>query len=178
MKKLRYFEYTVQKLVEWYNETGSLLSNQSNDFNKLKVLKLHFFVSAISSNENDLGLLKIFDKFCAMPYGHVESQVYDNLKHSIIQISRNGIENLAELQNIDFPDVEENIKDQINEAISKLKDANPSLINYSPFMLVDLSHAWSSWRTMYRLAKQLGKSSIAIPTHMIQREEKMYALMN
>jgi hypothetical protein len=173
--KLKAFEYIVHKLYEWYLETGR--SPESNDLNKLKILKLLFFTSAISSNEDDEGLLSTFNNYCAMPYGHVESDIYDQMwMVDSFAISRSGLDifedNTPDFSDADFADV----KTSIDNSLSKLKEANPNLITTSAFDLVELSHVWDSWRSMYSLAKSMGKNSIHIPNEMIQNEYKIYSL--
>jgi hypothetical protein len=80
-KKIEAFEYLLFELVNWFMNKKNISNyedfNKNNDLNKLKVIKLHFFVTAINSNNNNL--LEVFNKFCAMPYGHVESDIYNSL---------------------------------------------------------------------------------------------------
>src|SRR6218665_1686180 len=95
LQKRLYFEYVLHKLLEWHHEkTGR---EEPNDLGVLKSIKLLFFVSAAKTSiGNDNSLLDlVFDKFSAMPYGHVESEVYSeivnktgNLKY--FEIDNNG----------------------------------------------------------------------------------------
>jgi len=79
-KKTQAFEYFVYQLQKWY--IGKYGSFENNDFSILKVLKLLFFCSAIEAEKDkDDTLLDIaFDNFYAMPYGHVESDVYNAIR--------------------------------------------------------------------------------------------------
>lgn len=64
-EKIQAFEFVVFKLVNWYKTQNSITDNETftaiNDLSKLKVIKLHFFVSAVNSKSNSL--LSIFDNF-------------------------------------------------------------------------------------------------------------------
>src|SRR6185295_7815705 len=84
--KLEYFEYTISKMIQWYCQENAMSTDTFsvvNDFSKLKVLKLHFFVCAINSSSNHM--LEIFDSFYAMPYGHVESELYNAMNADELQ---------------------------------------------------------------------------------------------
>lgn len=175
MNKNIAFEYIVNELYKWYNlVTGN---THTNDLNKLKILKLHFFVSAISCSHNEKGLLDTFDNFCAMPYGHVESDIYDAMESlDSIRVSRNPLVINGFSENY-FNSVEfQATKNLIDISLKDLKSVNPNIITYTPFELVDLSHLWTSWRSMFNLAKSMNKSSIRIPPEMIQNEEKIFSL--
>jgi len=69
---------------------------------------------------------------------------------------------------------DEQIREQIDHAISALKEKNFELINYDQFSLVDLSHRWQSWKTVFALAKRNGKFSMSIPNEMIMQEPKIF----
>ena len=74
------FEYLVYQLLDWYKEAFGNV--EENDLSTLKVLKLLFFVTAISSKNEDESLLESpFNKFYAMPLGHVEGDVYSDIKN-------------------------------------------------------------------------------------------------
>ncbi len=172
--KFSAFEYLVSKLCDWYFENNG--DNLSNDLSKLKITKLLFFTAAISSNRNEEGLLSIFNNFVALPYGHVESDVYENMDDSVCySITKNGLI-LKSRAHINEINLSFEIKMQIDEAISKLKAVNCKLINYKAFDLVDISHKWSSWKMMYSLARKNGKYSMKIPKEMIMTELKTFVI--
>lgn len=99
--KIELFEYCVFKLIEWSVQHKNGFSwgnfaNGNNDFSKLKLIKLHFFLCTAN-----ISLLEIFDNFYAMPYGHVESNVYDALNNGQIerfQISVDGLKIISLLK--------------------------------------------------------------------------------
>ncbi|GAB7089211.1 Panacea domain-containing protein [Marinifilum fragile] len=169
IKKLN-FEYFVSRLLEWY---GEVYCDQSNDLSKIKVLKLLFFTSAVGANTESDGLLDIFDDFYAMPYGPVESEIYDSLGDLLrYRITK---ESTTSKNNIDFNN-DSIEKARIDEAIEKLKRVNPQLIKMNPFDLVELSHMWSCWSMVYDYALNNNQYSHKIPNELIKAENKIFTL--
>jgi len=171
--KLAAFDYVVFRLSEWYTERNGQWQN--NDLSRLKITKLLFFVTAISSTPDDPGLLNVFDNFAAMPYGHVESEIQDHMHESInYDISKNSVSFKTGVLNYQpDPFVDANMRLSIEQAVAKIKAINYDLINYDAFKLVDLSHRWQSWKTIFSLAKRNGKFSMPIPRQMIMIEPKI-----
>ncbi|WP_439695376.1 type II toxin-antitoxin system antitoxin SocA domain-containing protein [Mucilaginibacter sp. AW1-7] len=171
--KLAAFDYVVFRLSEWYTEKNGQWQN--NDLSRLKVTKLLFFVTAVSSTSDNPGLLNVFDNFAAMPYGHVESEIQDHMHESLnYDISKSSVsfkEGVANYQPDAFVDA--NTRLLIEQAVAKMKLINNDLINYNAFKLVDLSHRWQSWKTIFSLAKRNGKFSMPIPKQMIMIEPKI-----
>lgn len=174
MEKNQAFEYYVVKLLEWYREaTGDV---EGNDLSTLKVLKLLFFGSAISSNGNDNTTLldTTFDNFYAMPYGHVESDIYNSIRRGELENLIINNDNSTINLNLDFPTSE--IKNKIDNSIERLKDENPNLILMTSFDLVELSHRWYSWQFYFNKAQRNGSYSELIPVEMIKQEQKFFYL--
>lgn len=187
MDKIIAFEYVVKKLVDWYNEAEGIEGNRfpsDNDLSKLKLFKLHFFVSAVNASPVDANLLETFDKFYAMPYGHVEGEIYN--EQSFLRFFSTSSSSLSLKSNIVFDDEKmfecwadellPEVRNQIDEAIKQIKEKNFGLIKYTAFELVDLSHEWQSWKIMFQLAQDNGRSSLQIPTKLIQNERKIFSL--
>ncbi len=175
--KIQAFEYLVYKLLEWYKE--SLPESNHNDLSILKVLKLTFFVSAVGTNKNSENdtLLDIFDNYYAMPYGHVESDVYTYIKTEVLNniTVTNRFTEISNQQEIIF-NCEQEIRDKIDNSIFQLKKINKGLIKSTSFELVDLSHMWYSWQRNYALAKGNHRNSKKIPIREIKEEDKIYQL--
>lgn len=179
-KKIQAFEFVIFKLISWYKNQNSIIDNSNfnskNDFNKLKVIKLHFFVSAINSKTNSL--LNVFDKFYAMPYGHVESDIYNNWNEfQFYKIENKNLTILtSNLSEDDFKNVEENLKKEISDSVEDLRKINSNLINYNSLQLVELSHKWFSWESMFSYAKSNNRYSEYIPSNLIKEENKTFEL--
>jgi uncharacterized phage-associated protein len=175
-QKALYFEYVLTRLLSWYEDSNV---NAQNDFSILKSIKLLFFVSAAGGNKERNRLIEeVFDNFVAMPYGHVESDVYDEIKIKNGRLSYFQIDNnrTTITQQFDRSVLDQSITSNIDDAISFLQQANPNLVHLSPFDLFDLSHAWYSWQKYYAMAKQQGQRSIFIPGNVIIGEDKIYSL--
>ncbi len=173
--KIQAFEYLVSKLLEWYEEFSL---TEKNDLSILKVLKLTFFISAVGTNRDSENTLldNIFDNYVAMPYGHVESDVYSFLKKNDLKfynITRTRTE-LKPNVNLIFSDLNNDIKSKIDKSIEVLKEKNNKLILMSSFDLVELSHAWFSWKHYYAIARKKGTFSEIIPISIIKSENKIF----
>jgi len=180
-KKLA-FEYVVFKLIEWFkscmSQSTNMEFNASNDLSKLKVIKLHFFVTAINSKENNL--LSIFDKFYAMPYGHVESDIYNDIneiERYIIDVSNLKIkEEFITTLEYSFSTLDSIVKKEIDASIEALKLKDERFVLNSATQLVEIGHTWYSWKNVFLFARSQQRYSAPIPPHVIKEEEKFFSL--
>lgn len=173
MDKKLAFEYFVNKLYTWFGSQPSS-NSENNDLSTLKVLKLLFFCSAIEANEDTENSLldEPFNNFFAMPYGHVESDIYNNIRKK--ELNYFTIDNSKTIQNStpDFSDLNISFKKNIDSSFDKLLEINKTLFLMTPLELVELSHLWYSWKYYYSQAQKSGNFSAKIPTHIIKSEEK------
>ncbi len=175
--KIYLFEYMISKIIEQYKGLNGVDERDAlSAFSKLKLIKLNFFVSAIDADDSSNGLLDIFDNFHAMPYGHVESDVYAGIQSGELNFYKFGSNNL--IRNIQFPteDKFSEEKGKIDKALSSLFTKNSNILNASAFQLVELSHQWHSWRIMFEKAKSEGSLSAQISPLMIKLEPKYFEL--
>jgi hypothetical protein len=161
------FEYLVDILAE--------KNNGLQGFSTLKLIKLLFLTVGVSSSEKKQDLTTIFNKFVAMPFGPVESDVYndiryDKLKKYSITSSECRIKDGNETDLV----VNETDKACIRKSVDSLLTKNPNILNCEPFELVDISHKWSCWQICFELALSLGRRSIDIPSRMIQKSVRYY----
>lgn len=172
--KLKAFEYLLVKLVEWHNEASNGIGK--NDISLLKGLKLLFFVSAVDAKTDSQNTLldTCFNKFVAMPYGHVESDIYANIKYAKLENVKIDSSTTSILdKNVEL---DEGVKEIIDSSVSKLKTKNYNIIKMSAFELVELSHRWFSWKYYFSKARKSNISSIEIPNEIIKQEEKIFSL--
>ncbi len=182
VRKILAFEYVVFKLIDWYKSFNGVERdvdfNSDNDFSKLKVFKLHFFTSAIKSDSNQL--LSVFNNFYAMPFGHVESDIYDyinELERFEIDVKATKIKGpYLDILHKSFSELDGDIKSEIDEAIDVLFGRNNELINLSAMDLVELSHQWYSWKFTFDKAQSDGKFSERILPELIKSEYKYILL--
>ncbi|KQR65343.1 type II toxin-antitoxin system antitoxin SocA domain-containing protein [Pedobacter sp. Leaf176] len=175
MSKLTAFDYFVNQIVDWYVEQGGDLEN--NDLSKLKLTKLLFFTCAASTDPENPALLETFDNFYALPYGHVESDIQDQMENSLFfNITKTTLYSKPGTGEYQVQDVTQDVQDQISGAVAILKFVNADLVRMGAFDLVDLSHRWQSWKSVFSLAQQYGKYSMKIPREMIMNEPKIFWL--
>jgi hypothetical protein len=147
---------------------------------------LTFFTTAADCRtlEDSFLVTEVFDNYVAMPYGHVESNIYSQLKAkagqlSNIQITKSSATYLPDGSKESILEVlapYPEIVQRIDDAHQKLRSINPKLITMKPFYLVDLSHTWFSWKKNYAAATTSGRYSESIPAVDIITEEKYYFL--
>ena len=174
--KIAAFEYTTFRLLDWFDEKRPMLEN---DFSPLKVMKLLFFVSAVDTRRTGTNYLitQVFDNFHAMPYGHVESDIYDFLKRENgdlphLHFAKSKIDIWKDKSEFD---VSQEIKDEIDKSVKSLKGKNRNLVFYDAFDLVELSHDWYSWRKTFDEARSVGLYGKKIPLEYILMEDKVFS---
>lgn len=79
--KERSFEHFLDSLIDWWKQSHPNKPFEENNLGKLKIMMLLFFTVAKSCNRNEDGLLKVFNNFYAMPYGHIEKDIFDLIKY-------------------------------------------------------------------------------------------------
>lgn len=70
------------------------------------------------------------------------------------------------------------IKDKLTTALELLKIRNNKLVEQDAMYLVDLTREWYSWRSTYKLARSINKTSMKISSGIIKQEMKFYTLLN
>ena len=117
------FEYLMDCFIDWYKS----IKNDNSfhySFTKLKVIKLLFFASAVNANNEDHNLLGTFNKFVAMPFGPVESDIYNKMNQSAIGKYCISDKELK-IQEVSTENNEDKLSptiiEQINESVEALK---------------------------------------------------------
>jgi len=178
--KMKCFEFFLHKTLEWYVETFG--NEDHNNISVLKSMKLLFFISAaeVSMDDQREKLVdRMFSNYVAMPFGHVESEIYSELLNrkgdlEYFTIANNTtIRKSSDIQGL-IRQIDQNDLNQISNAFTWVKIYHPQLIKYSAFQLVELSHIWYSWRKYYKLATSTGSRSKKIPTEEIKKEVKIF----
>jgi hypothetical protein len=170
--KNNYFEYVLRKLIDWTTEEKGNI----NSLTTLKVQKLLFLLSAVGTDNNDPGLLNVFDNFYAMQYGPVESDIYNAMvlnQLSVFNFTSRTI-NYRE-ENLDNISINNAIQHEIDEAISLLKEKNDKIINYSASSLIEITHKWKSWKDAMAIAAALGKGSEKMDIQSIINDVKYFS---
>lgn len=175
LKKITYFDYFISQIIfRQFNNNKSdldLIIRNNIDMcglNKLKLLKLLFFVSVLKVDDKYL-LDDIFDNFYAMPYGPVESDVYNNISNLTNYIV--GDKNISLKEGADFTYPQKTcdpLYARIDKCVNALYDKNKALFNMPTFDLVELTHKADSWRIVFAEAQKKGKYSLHMPKEIIK----------
>jgi len=159
------FEYIVYKLNDLKNE---FQIQDDSIFTKLRLQKLLFLVSTINATSDDKGLLKTFDNFYALPYGPVESDIYNLMNNDDFDnIEFNGNQcNLSKLNENTFNSLDNEYKDLVNDSIEKLKEKGviKEYLEMPVFDLVNITHQWTVWQVAMSIAKMLNSGSESMST--------------
>jgi len=168
------FGYMITLFLDWYKEENKTENIQDcySAFSKLSLLKLLFLGAAIKT-EGDADLLDVFDNFSALPYGPVESDVYNGIIDDSIPHYTIG-DRLIQIKDNNAIDIEEQLKSRINNSINTLKRVNPQLINADAFQLVEITHKWKSWSDAYSFAEFLGQRGYAMKIEEIKNDPNRY----
>lgn len=173
INKNHVFQYVVEELLLWYNLEKD---KNNNDFSVLKVLKLLFFVTAASTELGEDSLIKgVFDNFYALPYGHVESDIYNSIKNNhFIECRYNITKSKTFINtNLPLPPLDTNSQLRVRKSVSILKHLNYDIVFMNQFELVELSHKWDSWKFNYE--NNSFQTSIPISPSEILNESKIYS---
>lgn len=169
-----YFKYIVFKILEWHKE--KIGKEDLSSFSRIKIMKLLFFVSSVTSKNYPNGLLDIFDNFYAMSYGPVESDIFNSITignyDEWFHIS-NKIITKGEFFNEIINEISDEYKNIIDISISLLKDINDDIITYTPFELIELSYKWDSWRDTITIVKELDRISEKMKIKQIIKDSKI-----
>lgn len=168
------FGYMITLFFNWYKEENKTENTQDccSAFSKLSLLKLLFLGAAIKT-EGDADLLDIFDNFSALPYGPVESDVYNGIIDDSIPWYTIG-DRLIQIKDNSSVIIEEQLKSRIKSSVNALREANPNLINVGAFQLVEITHKWKSWADAYSFAEFLGQRGYTMCIDEIKNDPNQY----
>ncbi len=177
--KIRYFDYFISRVIYTMFDNGQSVLNEvvmenvdKCRLNKLKLLKLLFFVSAKNVSGEYL-LDDIFDNFYAMPYGPVESDVYNHINETPNYLI--GTSDIAlRTGKLLCLDLDRDICARIDNSVIAVNEINPKLFRMDTFDLVELSHKSDSWRIAFAEAQRQGKFSIQMPKEVIKSTTVYY----
>lgn len=167
------FEYWLTQMLIWGNELNPKVPFSS--FSRLKALKLLFF-SASVKDEQGKDLLDIFDNFYALPYGPVESDIYNCITLDRLQYFSFKNFSLEKKQDYCDETLNDDMKQRIKYAIKMLRTNNQKIIKYNAEQLVSLSHIWFSWRNAIQIAHALGKESYKMDIGLIRTNIQYFSL--
>lgn len=171
MDKIFAFDYMLSLFEQWYKEEGKGAVDFGN-CSKLSMLKL-LFLTAVPKDENPNDLLDTFDNFCALPYGPVESDVYNAIQSDKLPSYTITERSIAKKEIAELPyKMEDYIS--VKDAVNALKAKNKNLIFLNAFDLVNITHKWESWKQSITFAKLMDMSSYKMTVESIRNDRNKY----
>ena len=169
-KKHKTFEYFILKLIELYiNDKGISLFefNKNNNFSVLKSIKLLFFI--VTASANDKRLTSLFNNFYALSHGPVELTIYKNIFNTqkmffdkdCVRIQF-PILNIKEIIKHEYKNIDETYNKIFQKSIFHINNILSSdtgiisLLNKSPWELVNISKKYPCWYENWELACKKG----------------------
>lgn len=166
--KLKAFEYSTTKFIEWHNEKFQS-QGIPDDFIVLKLMCLNYLLTIASSSKGDEGLLSVFDNFWHTPSTGCEQDIYENLKYLInFEFDKNKLTYKKEQKDIVL---DNEIRSKVDSTIDKIKKLNKHLVYYSPMILVTVCRKQWSFTSTEAYRKSLDRSLIKISNLIIQNED-------
>lgn len=169
MSKIYAFDYMLSLFEEWYNKENKERNRGFEKCSKLSVLKLLFLASAPKGG-NSIDLLDIFNNYYALPYGPVESDIYNAIQNDDLP-SYTVKDRTIIAKNTQMP-LPYSIGgfSNIKRAVDELKNMNNSLIGLNAFELVEITHKWESWNKSIEFARFIGASSYKMTSEAIRND--------
>lgn len=158
----------LQLIEEWRINYFKSKNLTVKPLSKLIVLKLLFLVAAPKKNEGP-DLLDTFNNFHALPYGPVESDIYNAILDNKIP-SYFIKDRSVEVKEKKVYNTQDPLCIRIKDALDDLKDINPLIISLNSFELVEITHKWDSWNRSMKFAEFMGRSSAKMLTESIRSD--------
>ena len=158
----------LQLIEEWRTDYFTSRNLTVKPLSKLLVLKLLFLIAAPKKNDGP-DLLDIFNNFHALPYGPVESDIYNAILHNKIP-SYFIKDRSVEVREKKVYDDKDSMCIEIKNALDDLRNINPSIISLNSFELVEITHKWDSWYKSMKFAEFMGRSSAKMLTESIRSD--------
>lgn len=166
--KIKAFDYMLQLIEEWRTDYFTSKNLTVKPLSKLIVLKLLFLIAAPKKN-NGPDLLDTFNNFHALPYGPVESDIYNAILDNKIP-SYYVKDRSVEVKDKKVYDTNDPLCIEIKKALDDLKNINSSIISLNSFELVEITHKWDSWNRSMKFAEFMGRSSAKMLTESIRSD--------
>lgn len=168
MDKIHAFDYMLSLFEEWYNTDNKEQNRDFEKCSKLSVLKLLFLVSVPKIKGGD-DLLNVFNNFYALPYGPVESDIYNAIQANTLPSYSVTERSIVSKNLITKPYKTEDLI-EVKRAVEDLKKENRELILLNAFDLVKITHRWESWKSSFDFAQLIGAQSYEMTVESIRKD--------
>lgn len=166
--KIKAFDYMLQQFEQWRTNYFKSQNVSVKPLSKLIVLKL-LFLTAVPKTNKGKDLLDIFNNFYALPYGPVESDIYNAIQENLLP-SYCIKERSVERKTLQSYDQQDSLIIEVDNALEELKNINPDIIGLSSFELVEITHKWDSWNRSIKFAEFMGRGSAKMLTEAIRSD--------
>lgn len=175
INKIEAFDYMLHLFEEWRDNHETI---KGKPFPKLTAMKLLFLAAAPKKDGGD-DLLDIFDNFYAMPYGPVESDVYNAMcedKLPSFSVKYRSIEPREGAEPYNAKRYNCKLYHRVRNAVNDLREKNEKLVLLNAFELVEITHRWSSWDRAMDFAEFMGQMSAKMSIDSIRDSSKIFDL--
>ena len=173
--KIEAFDYMLHLFEEWRDNYETI---KGKPFPKLTAMKLLFLAAAPKKDRGD-DLLDIFDNFYAVPYGPVESDVYNAMcedKLPSFSVKYRSIEPREVAEPYNAKRYNDKFYHRVRNAVNDLREKNEKLVLLNAFELVEITHRWSSWDRAMDFAEFMGQMSAKMSIDSIRDSSKIFDL--
>lgn len=167
--KIKAFDYMLQLFEEWRTLYFQRKGDDVKPLSKLIVIKL-LFLTAAPKKDGGEDLLSIFDNFYALPYGPVESDVYNAIQKDLLPSYHIKERSVEKKTHQSYEKLDMDICLKVQKALEDLQAVNYDLIGLSAFELVEITHKWESWNKSMKFAEFMGHSSAKMLTKSIRED--------
>lgn len=174
MDKINIFEYIVYRLDGWKSKIDS---KQIPVFTKLRLQKILFLICTWNVSKKEPKLLKVFNRFYALPYGPVEMDIYEAMKknYAFTHLRFEGNECVYDSMNDSmFEGLSKDAKGYVDEAVECFISGKRDYLTMPVFDLVDITHKWSVWQFSMEYAKLQGRNKESMSNESIINSTKYY----
>lgn len=172
MDKIYAFDYMLSLFEDWYNKENKEQNRGFENCSKLSMLKL-LFLTAVPKGEDAEDLLDVFNNFHALPYGPVESDIYNAIQDKRLPSYIITERSITRNENLALP-YEVGDYTTVKDAVNSLKKKNKHLILLNAFDLVEITHKWDSWKQSINFAKLMDMSSYKMTVESIRSDRNKY----
>lgn len=173
--KIEAFDYMLHLFEEWRDNHETI---KGKPFPKLTAMKL-LFLAAAPKEEGGDDLLDIFDNFYAMPYGPVESDVYNAIQEDKLpsfSVKYRSIEPREGAEPYNAKRYNCKLYHRVRNAVNDLREKNEKLVLLNAFELVEITNRWSSWNRTMSFAEFMKQLSAKMSIDSIRDSSKIFDL--
>ncbi len=157
--------------------------NQGKDMGISKFLNLLFLTVGFSCDENETGLLDIFNDFTFFPSGFFENDVRKYiLRNQFKKYELTDCNYSIKKQGIQFDGIDLSVKKMISDAVNEIITKNSDIIDLNFFDIVDIIQRWSCWKICKNVCQErhitntdLHRNKYHVPLSVIQKSVRYFS---